>query len=128
MNYFDNGLGNTTDSLRFFRDHREQLATIIAAEVSFPGLSEHYPYCLELRDEHGNRMFLSGLAAGYPGDAPRATMKVLVEAGFPVTDAQRVMHDRQVTLRQPSWPPEPLLPPSLADAREQDPPSQVRAR
>jgi hypothetical protein len=111
MNYFDNGLGVTADSIAYYRDHRQDLGAIVAAEVSFPGISDHYPYCLELRDDRGNRMFLSGLTAGYPGEGPRAAMEVLVDAGFPATDALRVMHDRQVFIRQAMWPPEPDLPP-----------------
>jgi hypothetical protein len=110
MNYFDNGLGVTADSLNYYRDHRHLLGTIIAAEISFPGLSDHYPYCFELRDDQGNRMFLSGFAAGYPGEGPRGAMEALIDAGFPATDSQRVMVDRQVTLRQPVWPPDPELP------------------
>jgi hypothetical protein len=110
VNYFDNGLSNHADSLAYYRDHRHELSTIVAAEVSFPGLSDHYPYCLELRDDQGNRMFLSGLAAGYPGDGPRGAMEVLIDAGFGVVDAQRVLRDRQVVLRQSSWPPDPELP------------------
>jgi hypothetical protein len=110
MNYFDNGLGKTGDSLAYYREHRHELGTILTAEVAFPGISEHYPYCLELRDDRGNRMFLSGVTAGYPGEGPRGAMEVLVDAGFSATDALRVMHDRQVTLRQPVWPPDPELP------------------
>jgi hypothetical protein len=111
MNYFDNGLGITADSISYYRDHRHELGTILVAEVAFPGLSDHYPYCFELRDDLGNRLFLSGLTAGYAGEGPRGAMEVLIDAGFGVADAQRVFHDRQVTLRQPSWPPEPDLPP-----------------
>jgi hypothetical protein len=110
MNYFDSGSGNTSDSISYYRDHRHQLGEIVAAEVVFPGLSEHYPYCFELRDDQGNRMFLSGLAAGYPGDAPRAAMETLIDAGFPVVAAERVFRDRQVVLRQPTWPPPDLVP------------------
>lgn len=114
MNYFDNGLSITADSIAYYRDHRHDLGAIMAAEVSFPGMSDHYPYCLELRDDRGNRMFLSGLAAGYAGEAPRGAMEVLVDAGFGVVDAQRVFRDRQVVLRQLSWPPEPMPPPIAA--------------
>jgi hypothetical protein len=110
MNYVDNGLGVTADSIAYYREHRHELGTILAAEVAFPGLSDHYPYCFELRDDAGNRMFLSGLTAGYPGEGPRAAMETLIDAGFPAVDAQRVFRDRQVTLRQPSWPPDPTLP------------------
>jgi hypothetical protein len=110
MNYFDNGMGVTADSLSYYRDHRHLIGTVVAAEVSFPGLSDHYPYCFELRDDRGNRLFLSGLTAGYPGEGPRGAMEVLVDAGFAVVDAQRVMHDRQVVLRQTAWPPDPALP------------------
>ncbi|HWA67425.1 MAG TPA: hypothetical protein VG899_13780 [Mycobacteriales bacterium] len=112
MNYFDSGDGNPAGSIAYYRDHRHELGTIIAAEISFPGLSEHYPYCFELRDDQGNRMFLSGLTAGYPGEAPRAAMETLIDAGFGVADAERVFRDRQVLLRQPTWPPDPDLPPS----------------
>jgi hypothetical protein len=111
VNYFDNGLGDAADSLAYYRNHRHELGAIVAAEVAFPGLSEHYPYCLELRDDRGNRMYLSGLTAGYAGEAPRAAMEVLIDAGFAAADAQRVLHDRQVTLRQPWRPPGPYLPP-----------------
>jgi hypothetical protein len=108
VNFFDNGLGVTADSISYYRDNRFQLGTIIAAEVVFPGLADHYPYCFELRDDRGNRMFLSGLTAGYPGEGPRAAMELLVDAGFPATDARRVFHDQQVTLRQPTWPSDAL--------------------
>jgi hypothetical protein len=108
MNYFDNGLGIAADSIAYYRDHRHELGTILVAEVSFPGLSDHHPYCFELRDDCGNRIFLSGLTAGYAGEGPRGAMEILIDAGFGVTDSQRVFHDRQVVLRQPSWPPEPL--------------------
>jgi hypothetical protein len=110
MNYFDNGLGITADSIAYYRDHRHELSTIFVAEVSFPGMSDHYPYCFELRDERGNRMFLSGLTAGFVGEGPRGAKEVLIDAGFGVVEAQRVLHDRQVTLRQCQWPPEPDLP------------------
>jgi hypothetical protein len=120
MNLFDNGLGITADSIAYYRDHRHELGTILTAEVAFPGLSDHYPYCFELRDDRGNRMFLSGLTAGYPGEGPRGAMEILVDAGFPAVDAQRVFHDRQVTLRQPVWPPDPELP-SLASRRLETP-------
>jgi hypothetical protein len=110
MNYFDNGLGITADSIAYYRDHRHELGMIIVAEVSFPGMSDHYPYCFELRDDRGNRMFLSGLTTGYAGEGPRGAMEILVDAGFPVVDAQRVMVDRQVVLRQPVWPPDALAP------------------
>jgi hypothetical protein len=128
MNYFDDGRSNTADSLTYYRDHRHNLGTIVTAEVAFPGLSEHYPYCFELRDDRGNRMFLSGLTAGYAGDAPRAAMEVLVDAGFGVVESQRVFSDRQVTLRQPSWPPEPLPPPFDEQYRESSTVRQVRTR
>jgi hypothetical protein len=110
MNYFDNGLGITADSIAYYRDHRPELGTIIAAEVSFPGMSDHYPYCFELRDDRGNRLFLSGLTTGYAGESPRGAMEVLVDAGFPIVEAQRVMVDRLVVLRQATWPPDPLPP------------------
>jgi hypothetical protein len=104
MDYFDDGTASAEQSLAYFREHRHELGAIVAAAVSFPGLSEHYPYCLELWDDQGNQMFLSGLCSGYPGESPRAAMELLVDAGFPVVDTQRVMHDRQVSLHQPSWP------------------------
>jgi hypothetical protein len=128
MNFFDNGLGITADSLAFFREHRHQLGSVVAAEVSFPGLSDHYPYCFELRDDRGNRMFLSGLTAGYSGEGPRGAMEALVEVGFPITDAQRVMHDRQVILRQGSWPPDPELPPMHCRNGDVSPRCPVRGR
>jgi hypothetical protein len=126
MNYFDNGLSITADSIAYYRDHRHDLGTIIAAEISFPGISDHYPYCLELRDDRGNRMFLSGLTAGYAGEATRAAMETLIDAGFPVVDAQRVFRDRQVTLRHPTWPPDPPPPPSPAshDLSRPSPPAR----
>ncbi|HVV77959.1 MAG TPA: hypothetical protein VHC43_18230 [Mycobacteriales bacterium] len=110
MNYFDNAQGNLADSLAYYRDHRHELGTIIAAEVTFPGLSDHYPYCFELRDDQGNRMFLSGLAAGYPGEAPRAAMETLIDAGFPIAAAEQVLRDRQVLLHHPAWPTDRALP------------------
>jgi hypothetical protein len=115
MNFFDDGQSTAAQSIAYYRDHRHELGTIVAAEVSFPDLSDHYPYCLELRDDRGNRMFLSGVTSGYAGEAPRAAMEILVDAGFSVVDAQRVFVDRQVVLRQGIWPPDPL-PPGLPDA------------
>jgi hypothetical protein len=76
-------------------------------------------------------MFLSGLTAGYPGEAPRAAMETLIDAGFTIVDAERVFRDRQVLLRQPCWPPDPPLPvaafecPMAPVARRQTP---VRSR
>jgi hypothetical protein len=66
MNYFDNGLGITADSIAYYRDHRHELGTVIVAEVSFPGMSNHYPYCFELRDDRGNRMFSPVLPPATP--------------------------------------------------------------
>lgn len=128
MNYFDDGLGVTADSIAYYREHRHRLGAVVAAEVSFPGLSGHYPFCFELRDARGNRMFLSGLAAGYPGEGPRGAMQVLVDAGFPAAEAQRVFHDRQVLLRQPGWPPEPPLPPVERPIRARPSNPRVRTR
>jgi hypothetical protein len=124
MNYFDNGLGNTAHSLAYYRDRRHELGTILVAEVAFPGLSDHYPYCFELRDDRGNRLFLSGVTAGYAGERARGAMEILVDAGFGVTDAQRALRDRQVTLRQPSWPPQPDLP--VVDALALSPQDRVK--
>jgi hypothetical protein len=128
VKFFDNGLGITADSIAHYRDHRHELGTVIAADVSFPGRSEHYPYCFGLRDDRGNRMFLSGFAAGYPGEGPRGAMEALVDAGLPACDAQRVMVDRRVTLRRPVWPLDPELPAvNIRDPRRPDG-RTVRAR
>jgi hypothetical protein len=115
VNYFDNGLGITADSINYYRDNRHQLGTIITADVAFPDVADHYPYCFELRDDRGNRMFLSGLTAGYPGEGPRAAMELLVDAGFPATEARQVFHDRQVSLRHTTPASDPLPPPTLPD-------------
>ena len=90
----DDGQGEATASLAFFRDHRWRLGQIITAAVTFPGLTGDDPYTLVLRDSRGARMLLSGCAAGYPGDAPRTAMQVLVEAGFAADAAAAVFtHD-----------------------------------
>jgi hypothetical protein len=128
MNYFDNGLGISADSIAYYRDHRHELGTIVAAQISFPGMSDHYPYCLELRDDRGNRMFLSGLTTGYAGEGPRGAMEILVDAGFPVVDAQRVMVDRQVVLKQPVWPPDAFCPDERAALDRSHADGQVRTR
>lgn len=119
--YFDAGAGSTDDSLAYYDSHRAALGMIVVAEVSSPALADHYPYCLQLRDEHGNRMFLSGATAGFHGDGPRAARRILLQAGFSAVDAHRVLRDPQVILRQPAWPPEVA---TLTDVLQLQPPAE----
>jgi hypothetical protein len=113
VNYYDNGLGITADSLAYYREHRQKLGAFVAAEARFPGLHNRYPYCLELRDDRGNRILLSGFGAGYDNAASRGAVEVLIDAGFPSLDAQQVLRKREVTLLYSvSLRPSPLVRPS----------------
>ena len=86
--------GDAMASLAFFRDHRSRLGPIVSAAVTFPGLTGDDPFTVVLRDAGGRRMLLSGAADGCSGDAPRAALQVLVEAGFAANIAQAVLtHD-----------------------------------
>jgi hypothetical protein len=99
MHYLDNGLGITEDSLRYYREGREELGRVITARVTSAALCEHPPYTFELHDDQGNHMWLSGLAAGSGSAAARAAMDVLIEVGFDADVADLVLTDREVELR-----------------------------
>ena len=100
MHLFDDGGGITADSTRFFRDNRHLLGDIVEAQVFFPGSGGPLPYSCVLGDADGNKMWLSGLAAGYPGEGPRAAMQVLVESGFDAIAAREVFTHSPVRLRR----------------------------
>jgi hypothetical protein len=98
MHLFDDGTGNTADSRNYFRDHRHELGDIVEAQVFFPGSGGPQPYSCVLGDSDGNKMWLSGLAAGYPGEGPRVAMEILVECGFDAEDARAVFTQSPVRL------------------------------
>ena len=103
MHLFDDGGGITTDSRDFYRDNRHRLGEIIEAQVFFPGSAGPSPYSCILGDADGNKMWLSGVAAGYAGEGPRLAMEILVEAGFAAEQARDVFVRTPVRLhREPS--------------------------
>ena len=99
MHLFDNGDGDTAHSRNFFRDNRHRLGDIVEAQVFFPGSGGPQPYNCILGDADGNKMWLSGLAAGYPGEGPRVTMQILTECGFDAQQARQVFTHSPVRLR-----------------------------
>lgn len=99
MRLDDSGNGVTRDSILFFRDNRDQLGHIVAADVRFPGFGDPFdPFLMVLRDAAGNEMRLSGCTTGYAGEGPRASMQVLVEAGFPLEGARGVFTEPTLAL------------------------------
>lgn len=98
MYYFDNGSGVTADSLEYYRDNRHRLGQVVEARVHFPGTGGPYPYCMELADDVGNHMWLSGVTAGYAGEGPRGAVEILIDAGFAVDRAEAVFRDMRVVL------------------------------
>ena len=103
MHLFDDGGGITADSRNFFRDNRHKLGEIVEAQVFFPGSAGPSPYSCILGDSEGNKMWLSGVAAGYAGEGPRFAMELLVEVGFPAEQARDVFVRTPVRLhREPS--------------------------
>lgn len=113
MRLYDDGHGNAAASLHFYRDHAHLLGPIVGAQVWFPGLGGPYPYCMVLHDRVGQELWLSGAAAGYPGEAPRVAMQILVEAGFPAEQAAQVFDRTALQLTRPAAP----APPGPTDAR-----------
>lgn len=100
MHLYDDGGGITADSRNFFRDNRHQLGDIVEAQVFFPGSAGPSPYSCILGDSDGNKMWLSGLAAGYAGEGPRVAMEILVEVGFPAEQAREVFVSTPVRLHR----------------------------
>lgn len=103
MRLDDPGNGITRDSVNFFRDNRHRLGELVTAELRFPGFGDPFdPYLMVLRDGAGNEMRLSGCTTGYHGEGPRAAMLVLVEAGFPATDAHVVFTEPTACFARPN--------------------------
>lgn len=100
MHYLDSGNGNTADSLAFYNTHRQMLGDIVQAQIFSPHHEGPSPYTFVLTDTFGNTLWLSGLAAGYPGEGPRAAVQTLVDCGFPDRDAQQVLTHSPVRLRR----------------------------
>ena len=100
MHLFDDGGGISADSRNFFRDNRHKLGEIVEAQVFFPGSAGPSPYSCILGDDDGNKMWLSGVAAGYAGEGPRLAMEILVEVGFSVEEARDVFVRTPVRLRR----------------------------
>jgi hypothetical protein len=100
MHLFDGGGGITADSRNFFRDNRHKLGEIVEAQVFFPGSAGPSAYSCILGDADGNKMWLSGLAAGYAGEGPRVAMEILVEVGFPAEQARDVFVRTPVRLHR----------------------------
>lgn len=92
MRISDDGNGITRDSLAFYRDHRHEIGELREVTVRFPGYDDPFdPYLLVLRDTAGAEMRLSGCTAGYVGEGPNGTMRILIEEGIPVADAVAVL-------------------------------------
>jgi hypothetical protein len=100
MHLFDDGGGITADSRNFYRENRHKLGEIVEAQVFFPGSAGPSPYSCILGDADGNKMWLSGVAAGYSGEGPRLAMEILVEVGFPAEDAREVFLRTPVRLQR----------------------------
>ena len=100
MHLFDDGGGITADSRNFFRDNRHKLGEIVEAQVFFPGSAGPSPYSCILGDADGNKMWLSGVAAGYAGEGPRVAMEILVEVGFAAEQARDVFVRTPVRLQR----------------------------
>lgn len=128
MHYFDSGNGNTADSLVFFNDHRQMLGEVVAAQGFSPHHEGPSPYTFILTDTHSNTLWLSGLAAGYHGEGPRAALRTLIDCGFPDDEAKQVLTRSPLRLRRELEPPPPVrrIDPRLAQ-REAPPLCRSRA-
>jgi hypothetical protein len=92
MRISDEGNGITRDSLEFYRNQRHRLGSAREITVRFPGYDDpHDPYLLVVSDDAGDQLRLSGCTTGYVGEAPHATMRILVEEGVPVAHAMVVL-------------------------------------
>jgi hypothetical protein len=119
VNFCDDGRGSAAASLGFYREHAHRLGDVVEAIVRFPGWDEDGPpaHHLMLRSAAGDQLYLSGAAAGYPGEGPRIAMQVLVESGFPAEQARLGFTEPQLRLtRRPST---PARPEAVADAAGQ---------
>jgi hypothetical protein len=104
MHYFDSGNGNTADSVAFFQQNRRELGDIVQAQVFSPHHEGPSPYTFVLTDTDGNTLWLSGLAAGYIGEGPRAAVQALLDCGVPDPDAEQVLTRSPVRLRRDTQP------------------------
>ncbi len=117
MNFCDDANGIAAASLAFYREHAHRLGDVVEAIVRFPGWDADGPprHHLMLRNATGDQLHLSGAAAGYPGEAPRTAMQVLVESGFPAEQARRVFTEPDLRLtRRPVTPTRPATEPDAA--------------
>jgi hypothetical protein len=98
MDYHDSGAGVARDSLAYFHDHIGSLAPIIVADIHDAGEDWPNPYHLILHDRSGNRMALSGCAAGTFGEPAREAVRVLIESGFDAIQARRALAEAPLQL------------------------------
>jgi hypothetical protein len=102
MQYSDAGNGITADSLSFYETTRHHLGEIAEISIRFPGFTDPFdPYLMVLRDHESNEIRLSGCAAGYNGEGPRGSLRILRDVGVSDGDARRVLTDPHVMLRVP---------------------------
>jgi len=85
----DDGHGVTDLSLKFFREVKGNIGTIIEAEASQEPLRTERDkdgylteYNLILADSEGNEIWLSGCNCGYGGTGPHGTFEILKEVGL----------------------------------------------
>jgi hypothetical protein len=79
--------GGTRTSVEFFRKYREAFGEVVKAEVT--GDVE----CgLILTNVNGEQMILHQCNAGYGGEGPNGTKKILLEAGFDKEEVESKVH------------------------------------
>jgi hypothetical protein len=105
MQYSDEGNGITAESLAFFVANRRHLGDIVEISIRFPGFTDPFdPYLMVLRDRAGHEIRLSGCTAGYNGEGPRGSERILRDIGIGDFDAARVLTEPDVYMRVVSAP------------------------
>ena len=108
MHYLDNSNDNTADSLAFLerpeadaRRHRSSAGLLAPSRGT-------QPVHVHPHRHPRHTIWLSGPAAGYHGEGPRAALQTLLECGFPNRDAQQVLTRSPVRLQREPEPPPPV--------------------